>query len=139
DAANSPSFGMGYINLHEIKERGSVQKIDEVIEDLKTQLSSITEGNINVFARPTVQGFGDFDGLELVLQDRLGGSYSDFSLVAEEFLAELNKRPEIEEAFTSFKANFPQYEVTIDYLKAKSMGVRSEEHTSELQSRENLV
>ena len=134
DAANSPSFGMGYINLKEIKERGSIQKIDEVIEDLKKQLSSITEGNINVFARPTVQGFGDFDGLELVLQDRLGGSYADFSQMAEEFLAELNRRPEIEEAFTSFKANFPQYEVTIDYLKAKSMGVSVREMMRTIQS-----
>src|SRR5690606_30304651 len=77
---------------------------------------------------------GDFDGLELVLQDRLGGSYSDFSLMAEEFLAGLNRRPEIEEAFTSFKANFRQYEVTIDYLKAKSMGVSVREMVRTIQS-----
>src|SRR5690606_12519275 len=84
--------------------------------------------------RPTVQGFGDCDGLELVLQDRLGGSYGDFSQVADEFLAELNRRPEIEDAFTSFKANFPQYEVTIDYLKAKSMGVSVREMMRTIQS-----
>ncbi|HLT06182.1 MAG TPA: efflux RND transporter permease subunit [Cyclobacteriaceae bacterium] len=134
DAANSPSFGMGYINLKEIKERGAVQNMEDLMEDLKTKLATITEGNINVFARPTVQGFGDFDGLELVLQDRLGGSYGDFSQVADEFLAELNRRPEIEDAFTSFKANFPQYEVTIDYLKAKSMGVSVREMMRTIQS-----
>jgi len=134
DATTSPSFAMGYINLKAIDERGAISRIDELIEDLKEQLSSVTEGNINVFARPTVQGFGDFSGLEMILQDRLGGSYSDFSLVADEFLGQLNQRPEIENAFTSFKANFPQYEVTIDYLKAKNMGVSVQAMMRSIQS-----
>src|SRR5690606_39464514 len=58
DATTSPSFAMGYINLKGLDERGEVNRIDDLIEDLKEQLSTVTEGNINVFARPTVQGFG---------------------------------------------------------------------------------
>ncbi len=134
DATTSPSFAMGYINLKPLKERGDIQAIEQVIDDLRTKLSSINEGNISVFSRPTVQGFGDFNGLEFVLQDRLGGDYQTFSAVADEFIAELNNRPEIENAFTSFKANFPQYEISIDYLKAKAMGVNVREMLRTVQS-----
>src|SRR5690606_16454894 len=120
DATTSPSFAMGYINLKAIDERGAISRIDELIEDLKEQLSSLTEGDVNVFARAFVEGFGDCSGLKMIFQDLLGGSYSDFSLVVDEFLVQLTQSTEIENAFTSFKANFRQYEVTIDYLKAKS-------------------
>lgn len=134
DATSSPSFAMGYINLHPLKERGDIQAIDQVREDLLKQLSVIYEGSISIFARPTVQGFGDFNGLEFVLQDRLGEDFQTFSEVADEFIRELNKQEEIESAFTSFKANFPQYELEIDYLKAKAMGVNVREMLRTVQS-----
>lgn len=131
DASTSPSFGMGYINLKPIQER---KNINAVIDDLRNDLSAVTDARISVFARPTVQGFGDFDGIELVLQDRLGGEFGEFSEVANEFIREMNKLPEIENAFTSFKADFPQYEINIDYLKAKALGVNTREMMRTVQS-----
>ena len=134
DATTSPSFGMGYINLKPVKERGDVEEIEQLTEDLVNELSTISEARINVFSRPTVQGFGDFNGLEMVLQDRFGGSFGDFSQVANEFIIELNRLPQIERAFTAFDANFPQYEISIDYKKAKSMGVSVREMMRTIQS-----
>lgn len=131
DGSTSPSFGMGYINLRPIAER---QSINRVIDDLRKQLGTVTDARISVFARPTVQGFGDFDGIELVLQDRLGGEFSNFSQVADEFIREMNRLPQIKNAFTSFKADFPQYEITIDYLKAKALGVNTREMMRTVQS-----
>src|SRR5689334_24443725 len=46
------------------------------------------------------------------------------------FVGQLNKRPEIQRAFTFFTARAPAYQVDVD---------RSEEHTSELQSQFHLV
>ncbi len=131
DGSTSPSFGMGYINLKPIEDRSSISK---VIDDLREQLSSVTDARISVFARPTVQGFGDFDGIELMLQDRLGGEFSNFSQVADEFIREMNRLPQIENAFTTFRADFPQYEITIDYLKAKALGVNTREMMRTVQS-----
>lgn len=131
DGSTSPSFGMGYINLKPIAEREYIHKI---IDDLRKQLGTVTDARISVFARPTVQGFGDFDGIEMVLQDRLGGEFSNFSQVADEFIREMNRLPEIENAFTSFRADFPQYEITIDYLKAKALGVNTREMMRTVQS-----
>lgn len=127
DGNASPSFAVGYINLKPYKQRGKTKNIDKIISDIQTDLSQINEATFNVFPRPTIQGFGDFGGIEFVLQDRMGGGFDEFSKTADEVIKELNDRPEIDNAFTSFKANFPQYLLEIDYVKAKSLGVSAKE------------
>lgn len=127
DGNASPSFAVGYINLKPYKERGKVKNIDEIIAEIQKELSVIHEASFNVFPRPTIQGFGDFGGIEFVLQDRMGGEFGQFSKTADDLIKELNQRPEIANAFTSFKANFPQYLLEIDYIKAKALGVSVKE------------
>lgn len=134
DATASSSFAVGYINLKPIKERGEIQDINEVIQSIKNDLSEINEATFQVFARPTVQGFGDFSGVEIVLQDRLGGKFDQFDKVANDFIKELNNQPEVANAFTSFNANFPQYMLDIDYVKAKSLGVDVKELMTTIRS-----
>lgn len=123
DASASPAFAVGYINLKPPKERGDIQDINAFMDTIRKDLDQIHEATFSVFPRPTVQGFGDFSGLELVLQDRMGGSFQDFSSVADSFISELERRPEIGTAYTPFKANFPQYELEINQVKAKALGV----------------
>ena len=123
DANASPSFAVGYINLKPYKERGEEKNINKIITEIHKDLSVLNDASFNVFPRPTVQGFGDFSGLEFVLQDRMGSGFEEFSATADTLIRKLNQREEIENAFTSFKANFPQYLLEIDYIKAKSLGV----------------
>ncbi|WP_186756438.1 efflux RND transporter permease subunit [Echinicola salinicaeni] len=132
--ARSPSFAMGYISLKPKSERGAVKDLDALKVDLMNKMRDIDEAKINVFSRPTVQGFGEFNGLEMVIQDRLGESFTEFSATADEFIKKLVAAPEIEDAFTSFNANYPQYEVEIDYVKAKSMGVEVQDMMRSIQS-----
>src|SRR5690606_3638913 len=93
-----------------------------IMDTIRSDLSQITDAKFSVFPRPTIQGFGDFSGLEFVLQDRMGGSMWDFGAVADTFITELGKRPEIASAYTTFNANFPQYVLEIDPVKAKALG-----------------
>ncbi|MEK6451754.1 MULTISPECIES: efflux RND transporter permease subunit [Myroides] len=123
DGNASPSFAVGFLNLKPYKERGKTKNIDKIIEEIQTDLSVINEASFNVFPRPTISGFGDFGGIEFVLQDRMGGGFDEFSKVSDEVIKELKSRDEIANAFTSFKANYPQYLLEIDYVKAKSLGV----------------
>ncbi|SEH74087.1 hydrophobic/amphiphilic exporter-1, HAE1 family [Paenimyroides aquimaris] len=123
DAATSPSFAVGYINLKPYKERGKIKNINEIINLYQSELNKLNEGKFSVFPRPTVQGFGDFSGVEFVLQDRLSAGFDKFDETAQNLIKELNKREEISNAFTSFNANFPQYALDIDYIKAKALGV----------------
>ncbi len=134
DATNSPSFAMGYINLKPKKERGDIRHIDDLITDLREQLQLVERAKINVFSKPSVQGFGDFNGVEFVLQDREEGSFSDFNQIANDFIIYLNQQKEIANAFTSFDANFPQYKINIDYKKAKALGVSVKDMMRTIQS-----
>ncbi len=123
DASASSAFAVGYINLKPAKERGEIRNINAIMDTIRADLAQITEASFSVFPRPTIQGFGDFSGLEFVLQDRLGGSMWDFGTVADTFMRELEKRPEIGAAYTTFNANFPQYLLEVDPVKAKALGV----------------
>lgn len=127
DGNASPSFAVGYINLKPYNKRGKVKNISEIMESINEDLSQIHEATFQVFPRPTVQGFGDFSGVEFVLQDRMGAGFDKFEDVANEFIRKLNDDPVISNAFTSFNANYPQYVLEIDYVKAKSMGINVKE------------
>ncbi len=132
--ANSPSSGLGYVKLKEKGDRGEIKDIEEVVKDLSEKLMVISESKINMYPRPTVQGFGNFDGVQLMLQDRSDGGFGEFGQLTNEFIVELMRQDEIENAFTSFNANFPQYKINIDYEKAKNMGVSVKDMMFTLQS-----
>jgi HAE1 family hydrophobic/amphiphilic exporter-1 len=123
DGGTSAAFAAGYINVKPHKERSSIKDINDFMDTIRQDLSVINEASFKVFPRPTVQGFGDFAGVQLVLQDRLGGDIRDFDVVADSFINKINALEEVDNAYTSFKSNFPQYEADIDVVKAKSMGV----------------
>src|SRR5690606_30713934 len=123
DASASSAFAVGYINLKPTRERGELRDINAFMDTIRHDLAQISDATSGVFPRPTVRGLGDFSGLECVLQDRMGGSMFDFGLVADSFITILEERKEIASAYTTFNANFPQYELEIDPVKAKALGV----------------
>lgn len=134
DANTSPAFAVGYINMKPHRERTETRNIETFMDTIRNDLAQIHEATFSVFPRPTVQGFGDFAGIQMILQDRLGGEIQDFSLIADNFIDQMNELPEVGNAYTSFKANFPQYEVDIDAVKAKSLGVDIKDLMSTIRS-----
>ncbi|MCO6148482.1 efflux RND transporter permease subunit [Flavobacterium sp. NRK1] len=121
--SSSPSFGVAFVLLKEDKERGAIRNIDEIMNDVRQRLSAIKGANFFVFTFPTVPGFSNIDGLDFVLQDRTGGKLDKFSGIGNNFIMELMKRPEIAVAFTPFRADYPQYEMMVDDVKAEQLGV----------------
>lgn len=83
----------------------------------------IKEAGIFIFQPPTVQGFGNTSGFEVIIQDRNGGPLNKLGDVTNQFIGELMKRPEVQFAFTSFNTNNPQYLLQIDNAKAKQLNV----------------
>lgn len=57
------------------------------------------------------------------MQDKTGGDLNRFFNITQEYLAELNKRPEIQTAMTSYNPNYPQYMVDVDVSKCKQSGI----------------
>ncbi|MCW3108870.1 MAG: hydrophobe/amphiphile efflux family transporter [Segetibacter sp.] len=122
--SSSPSSAVAFVLLKPAKERGKIKDINAIMDEVRGKLATIKGGNFFVFTFPTVPGFSNVDGLDMVLQDRSGsGKLDKFSGVATNFIGELMKRPEIAVAFTSFKADYPQLNLEVDDVKAEQLGV----------------
>jgi HAE1 family hydrophobic/amphiphilic exporter-1 len=121
--SSSPSSAVAFVLLKPAKDRGANKDINAIMNEIRGKLSAIKGANFFVFTFPTVPGFSNVDGLDFVLQDRNGGKLDKFSGVANNFMGELMKRPEIAVAFTAFRADYPQLEMEVDEVKAEQLGV----------------
>ncbi|WP_125723656.1 efflux RND transporter permease subunit [Flavobacterium ustbae] len=126
------SYGMGMINLKDWSERDI--SVTEFMAELTEKTKNISDAQIEIFAPPTVPGFGNTSGFELRLLDKSGGSITNTDKVTKEFLKELNASPEIQNSFSSFDATFPQYLIHIDYDLAAKKGISVDNAMSTLQT-----
>ena len=85
------------------------------------------------FSPPAVSGLGSFGGFQLVLQDQGGHTFEEFSKIVDEFKSKGNASGEVVGLNTFFTANDPQFVVTIDREKAKSLQVPLQQIASTLQ------
>ena len=104
-----------------------------VLAQIYIKTAHIKDASILAFAPPMIPGFSANSGVSLVMQDRTGGSLTKFFDIVKEYLAELNKRPEIQMAQTSYNPNYPQYMVHIDVAKCKQTGISPQTVLSTLQ------
>ena len=105
-----------YIGVHNL---GSSMVLGMIYK----QTAAIKGAQILAFQPPMVQGFSATNGLTFSMQDRTGGDVDKFFDVTQKFLGELNKRPEISNAMTSYNANYPQYKIDVDVAKCKQSGI----------------
>lgn len=127
------SFGMGMMNLKPWESRK--ESVDDVIALLSEKTKHIKDADIQFFPPPAVPGYGNASGFEFRLQDRTGsGNLQAMEKVTKSFIEELNKRPEVVNAFTSYDASFPQYLIHVDNEKAAQKGVSIDNAMNNLQS-----
>jgi len=105
----------------------------EVIQELEEKSKDITGATIEFFQPPAVPGYGAAGGFELRVLDKAGsGDYKKLETVSNDFVKELNKRPELSSVFTFYSASFPQYMLRIDNDIAQQKGVTIENATNTL-------
>jgi hydrophobic/amphiphilic exporter-1 (mainly G- bacteria), HAE1 family len=126
-------YGMNLISLKNWDSREESDK--EIIEILQEKTKHIKDASIEFFTPPPVPGYGNSSGFEMRLLDKSGSDdLGKFQKVTEEFVAELNKRPEIVNTFTTFNANFPQFLLHIDEDRAAQKGITADNAMSTLQA-----
>ncbi|WP_419868375.1 efflux RND transporter permease subunit [Chryseobacterium sp. CT-SW4] len=126
------SYGMAMINMKDWKERSI--SVNDLIAELSEKTKNISDAEIEIFAPPTVPGFGNTSGFELRLLDRTGGSIENTDKITKDFVKKLNEAPELQNSFTSFDATFPQYMINIDYDMAAKKGISVDNAMSTLQT-----
>lgn len=116
--------GMFTIRLKDWSERpGKEDAIDAVMEEISRRTAFISSAEIMPFTRPMIPGYGVNSGFEVYIQDQKGGTTEDLLKYTRLFINELNKRPEIGRATTSFDTKFPQYLLEVDAARCKRNGI----------------
>ena len=94
-----------------------------VLAQIYIKTAHIKDASILAFAPPMIPGFSANSGVSLVMQDRTGGDLNKFFGIVQDYLKELNKRPEFQMAMTSYNPSYPQYMIHVDVAKCKQSGI----------------
>ena len=121
------------IKLKPFTERGITEGSMAVLGMIYKQAAEIKDAQILAFSPPMIPGFSANSGISLVMQDRTGGDLNKFFEITKNYLEELNKRPEIQTAQTSYNPNYPQYMIDVDVAKCKQSGISPSSVLSTLQ------
>ncbi len=109
----------GFMKYFDVHSMGSKM----VLAMIYKQTAAIKGAQILAFQPPMVQGFSATNGLTFSMLDRTGGDVNNFFKITQNFLAELNKRPEIGTAMTSYNSQYPQYMIDVNVAKCKQSGI----------------
>lgn len=95
--------------------------------------ADLPEATVIAFNPPALPGLGMVGGFSMYLEDRGGGSLDQLDSVSQNFVEAAQKRPEIGQISSNFKANSPGYEFEVDREKAETMGVSVDDVFNALQ------
>ncbi|MEG1238904.1 MAG: efflux RND transporter permease subunit, partial [Flavobacterium sp.] len=117
--------GTCLVNLKDWNDRK--ESVVEIMHEMEEKCKDITGANIEFFQPPAVPGYGAAGGFELRLLDKTGSvDYKRMEQVNNDFVAELNKQPELSNVFSFYSSSFPQYMMKVDNDLAQQKGVSIE-------------
>ncbi|WP_193141655.1 efflux RND transporter permease subunit [Meridianimarinicoccus sp. MJW13] len=110
------------VNLENWEERHTPElHADGIIAQIFGIANQEAAASIIAFNPPPISGLGMSAGVEMMVQQTGGGSPQDLSATLGGLVYAANQRPEIGQAYTTFRSNVPQIFVDLDREKAKSL------------------
>ncbi|MEM1360205.1 MAG: multidrug efflux RND transporter permease subunit [Pseudomonadota bacterium] len=96
---------------------------DGILRQIYGIASQEAAASIVAFSPPPIAGLGNSAGVEMMVQQIGGGTPQDLASSLGGLVYAVNQRPEIQQAYTTFRANVPQVFVDLDREKAKTLDV----------------
>ena len=130
----APNRGIIYAGLDRLLRSAKAPSIPPtlVVNRLRGSVSGITGALVLCFLPPAVQGLGQFGGFQYEVQDQGSHSLEELANVTQEMVRQGNARKDLTGLFSSYTASDPQFLVTIDREKAKSLHVPLQQITDTL-------
>jgi hydrophobic/amphiphilic exporter-1 (mainly G- bacteria), HAE1 family len=135
---SAPNRGIIFATLKNYSERrGSEHEAAAVVNRIRGPLFAINGAIVLPFQPPAVQGLGEFGGFQYELQDLGGHTPEELARVTMQMMGgatghKTDGRNDLTGVFSSFTANDPQFLVTVDREKAKSLHVPLQQITDAL-------
>src|SRR5580698_4041252 len=132
-AGAASNQGVIYAKLQDYsKRKGPEHSADAVVNRLRGQVFSISGALVLPFLPPAVSGLGQLGGFQFEVQDQGGHTLEELAKVTQDMVQQGGSRKELAGLFASFTASDPQFLVTIDREKAKSLHVPLQQITDTL-------
>ena len=110
------------------------EQLGAIIRATYARMATLPEAMVLSFNPPAIPGMGATGGFSFKLQDRSGATPQELAQVAEAFMAEARKRPEIGSIYSKFNPRTPAFRLELDREKAKKLGVPISDVTNALQT-----
>ena len=132
-SGNASNRGLTFGTLKPFSQRkGDAHSATAVVNRLRGPLFGISGALVLPFLPPPVQGLGQFGGFQYELQDQGSHTLDDLARVTQDLVRQGNSRKDLAGLFSSYTANDPQFLVTIDREKTKSLHVPLQQITDTL-------
>ncbi|MGA7319548.1 MAG: efflux RND transporter permease subunit, partial [Candidatus Sulfotelmatobacter sp.] len=123
-AGSASNQGIIFVPLKPYEQRkGEEHTATAILNRVRPRLFSISGAIVFAALPPAINGLGQFGGFQFVVQDQASHPLEELSNTAHDIIRQAGARKDLVGLYTPFTANDPQYLVTIDREKAKSLHV----------------
>jgi HAE1 family hydrophobic/amphiphilic exporter-1 len=123
-AGAAANQGLIFVPLKPYSQRkGDEHAAPAIVNRVRPMLFGIQGAIVFATLPPAVQGLGRFGGFQFVVQDQAAHKLDELAGATQGLIRNSSQRKDLVSLYTPFTANDPQYLVTIDREKAKSLHV----------------
>ncbi|MGA8762511.1 MAG: efflux RND transporter permease subunit, partial [Candidatus Sulfotelmatobacter sp.] len=123
-SGSAPNQGLIFVPLRPYSQRkGRQHTATAIVNRVRPRLFGISGAIVFATLPPAIQGLGQFGGFQFVVQDQGAHTLEELSSTTHDIIRQAGARKDLVGLYTPYTANDPQYLVTIDREKAKSLHV----------------
>jgi HAE1 family hydrophobic/amphiphilic exporter-1 len=123
-SGSASNQGLIFVPLKPYSQRkGDAHTATAILNRVRPRLFGISGAIVFATLPPAINGLGAFGGFQFVVQDQAAHKLEELASAAQAILGQSRQRKDLVGLYTPFTANDPQYLVTIDREKAKSLHV----------------
>ena len=123
-AGSAPNQGLIFVPLKPYSQRkGQEHTATAILNRVRPRMFAISGAIVFATLPPAINGLGQFGGFQFVVQDQASHTLEELSNTTHDLIRRAGERKDLVGLYTPFTANDPQYLVTIDREKAKSLHV----------------
>jgi HAE1 family hydrophobic/amphiphilic exporter-1 len=123
-AGSAANQGIIFVPLKPFSQRkGDAHNASAILNRIRPRMFGVSGAIVFPTLPPPIQGLGQFGGFQFVVQDLGAHTLEELASTTQNLMRQGGQRKDLTRLFTSFTANDPQYLVTIDREKAKSLHV----------------
>jgi HAE1 family hydrophobic/amphiphilic exporter-1 len=132
-SGSASNQGLIFIPLKPYSQRkGEEHSAPAIVNRVRPRLFGISGAIVFATLPPAIQGLGQFGGFQFVVQDQAAHTLEELSSTTQDIIRQAHGRKDLVGLYTPYTANDPQYLVTIDREKAKSLHVQLSQITDTL-------